>query len=555
MSLETLLEAAQWVESSSKEKTREDSSRQFHHYAKSPSISEDNSDGRADDTREKRRTGGAGTREVHNKLEKNRRAHLKECFDVLKKQIPQLEEKKTSNLGILRGSLKLIQTLKRKERENELELQRLAQEKSRLRHRFERLHNELDQLNVKVDHFMQAPDQDQESNSTSTATEGPETPPGSDEEQEPPTPTVQQPVAKAIPHPVIRTVSSVTPAIVTGRRPSASSVPQSPGPQMTPLNLVMTTSPNAGASNAVVQPSPVVVRPPVTQLLQQTLEKRQAQSKQQQSGVSQVNTVMSSQAMRQVVKAIPATMPGVVSFPSMVSLVSAAGGGAKPGGVALPANQAKALGQSLLLTPSSAHNLATAPNHTATTPTVLQAPMGLGGATVITPIRATPNTAAVSTSSTTGLTTTSNPLSRPLLTAAVQGAAVTAPQVLATGPLAAFGHHQLLTQLQRGTSMSGMGMGVGGLPMVSLGAAGAQLVSPLTVMTPNLGMLGTPLLKQFPLLQQHPLLTNAQVLHTAQQQQPQQSVVNPLVVMSMPSVVTTTTTATPAVATGTKVTS
>nr|KAG5690633.1 hypothetical protein BaRGS_018103 [Batillaria attramentaria] len=222
----------------------------------------------------------AGTREVHNKLEKNRRAHLKECFDVLKKQIPQLEEKKTSNLGILRGSLKLIQTLKRKERENELELQRLAQEKSRLRHRFERLHNELDQLNVKVDHFMQAPDQDQESNSTSTAT--------------------------------------------------------------------------------------------VTQLLQQTLEKRQAQSKQQQSGVSQ---------------------------------------------------------------------------------------------------------------------------------------------------------------------------------------AGAQLVSPLTVMTPNLGMLGTPLLKQFPLLQQHPLLTNAQVLHTAQQQQPQQSVVNPLVVMSMPSVVTTTTTATPAVATGTKVTS
>lgn len=49
----------------------------------------------------------AGTREVHNKLEKHRRAHLKECFDFLKKQLPATQdEKKTSNLSILHSALR-----------------------------------------------------------------------------------------------------------------------------------------------------------------------------------------------------------------------------------------------------------------------------------------------------------------------------------------------------------------------------------------------------------------------------------------------------------------
>ncbi|KAJ8958391.1 hypothetical protein NQ318_002173 [Aromia moschata] len=72
----------------------------------------------------------AGTREVHNKLEKHRRAHLKECFDILKKQLPVTQdEKKTSNLSILHSALRYIQTLKRKERELEHEMERLAREK------------------------------------------------------------------------------------------------------------------------------------------------------------------------------------------------------------------------------------------------------------------------------------------------------------------------------------------------------------------------------------------------------------------------------------------
>lgn len=72
----------------------------------------------------------AGTREVHNKLEKNRRAHLKECFEQLKKQLPSMpEEKKTSNLSILGTAIRFVGTLKRKERELEHEMERLAKEK------------------------------------------------------------------------------------------------------------------------------------------------------------------------------------------------------------------------------------------------------------------------------------------------------------------------------------------------------------------------------------------------------------------------------------------
>ena len=38
-----------------------------------------------------------------------RRAHLKECFDTLKKNIPNVDEKKTSNLSVLRSALRYIQ--------------------------------------------------------------------------------------------------------------------------------------------------------------------------------------------------------------------------------------------------------------------------------------------------------------------------------------------------------------------------------------------------------------------------------------------------------------
>lgn len=51
----------------------------------------------------------SGTRESHNKLEKNRRAQMRACFLDLKEALPKdQEEKKTSNLSILSNALKYI---------------------------------------------------------------------------------------------------------------------------------------------------------------------------------------------------------------------------------------------------------------------------------------------------------------------------------------------------------------------------------------------------------------------------------------------------------------
>ncbi|XP_015277397.1 PREDICTED: max-binding protein MNT [Gekko japonicus] len=124
---------------------------------------------------QKKRPGGVGTREVHNKLEKNRRAHLKECFETLKRNIPNIDDKKTSNLSVLRSALRYIQTLKRKEKEYEHEMERLAREKIATQQRLEELKNELSQrMDIteieRIIRQMVQPEDDQAS--TSTASEG-----------------------------------------------------------------------------------------------------------------------------------------------------------------------------------------------------------------------------------------------------------------------------------------------------------------------------------------------------------------------------------------------
>ncbi|XP_057676951.1 max-binding protein MNT-like [Corythoichthys intestinalis] len=123
----------------------------------------------------KRRPGGAGTREVHNKLEQNRRAHLKECFEKLKKNVPNVDDKKTSNLSVLRSALRYIQTLKRKEKEYEHEMERLAREKIATQQRLAELKKELSQRMdaLEIERVIRQtvrPEDDQAS--TSTASEG-----------------------------------------------------------------------------------------------------------------------------------------------------------------------------------------------------------------------------------------------------------------------------------------------------------------------------------------------------------------------------------------------
>jgi len=68
------------------------------------------------------------TREVHNRLEKNRRAHLKACFDSLASEC-NLEPRKASNLMVIRSAYKCIMALRREEREQEKNLAALVQEK------------------------------------------------------------------------------------------------------------------------------------------------------------------------------------------------------------------------------------------------------------------------------------------------------------------------------------------------------------------------------------------------------------------------------------------
>ena len=46
---------------------------------------------------------------IHNTLEKNRRAHLKECFENLQNELPHYKDKKVTNLLILNYTLKFVE--------------------------------------------------------------------------------------------------------------------------------------------------------------------------------------------------------------------------------------------------------------------------------------------------------------------------------------------------------------------------------------------------------------------------------------------------------------
>lgn len=202
MNLETLLEAAKYVEYSSKAKARGEEPHDYntfgrlyscdeplvtrsHHKPVSSKQDRETFTNHPDTSKERRRLssgiiskeppilndeaqGGGGTREVHNKLEKNRRAHLKECFETLKRQLPNMEDRKTSNLSILRGALRYIQSLKRKEREYEHEMERLAREKIAAQQKLAALRKELSSQSDHIDMNTLLPDDDNETTTTAS---------------------------------------------------------------------------------------------------------------------------------------------------------------------------------------------------------------------------------------------------------------------------------------------------------------------------------------------------------------------------------------------------
>ena len=86
--------------------------------------------------------GSTTNRELHNKLEKNRRAVLKQCFDELALSC-ELDPKKASNLTVIRSAYKYVMTMRRKERENEKILSDLVQEKIKKKQQLEKLKMEM----------------------------------------------------------------------------------------------------------------------------------------------------------------------------------------------------------------------------------------------------------------------------------------------------------------------------------------------------------------------------------------------------------------------------
>lgn len=73
-------------------------------------------------------------RELHKTLEKNRRAHLRHCFELLKAELPASEcvDKKTSHINIIKSAIRYVLALRQQESEIDDELQRLTKIKNEL---------------------------------------------------------------------------------------------------------------------------------------------------------------------------------------------------------------------------------------------------------------------------------------------------------------------------------------------------------------------------------------------------------------------------------------
>ncbi|CAF1441575.1 unnamed protein product [Adineta ricciae] len=110
-------------------------------------------------------------REIHNRLEKHRRAHLKGCFDNLKAEVPCQRDRKITNLQVLNLAIKYIQTLTRKEREYEHEIALLTARNIELQQRLRSLKTDLNAEGHNVDTWLESCTDLDHSISTRTASE------------------------------------------------------------------------------------------------------------------------------------------------------------------------------------------------------------------------------------------------------------------------------------------------------------------------------------------------------------------------------------------------
>lgn len=113
-----------------------------------------------------------GTRETHNKLEKNRRAELKNFFQKLKQTVPKLGDKpKASNVSILTEARRYIEELKTMEKEYEVERTRLHKCRLCYEERIKLLKEDMHRQNLQNQLFVQVQQEKKRSESPVPAKE------------------------------------------------------------------------------------------------------------------------------------------------------------------------------------------------------------------------------------------------------------------------------------------------------------------------------------------------------------------------------------------------
>jgi len=86
-----------------------------------------------------------GNRTTHNELEKNRRAHLRNCLEKLKEMVPLgAESSRHTTLGLLTKAKAFIKTLEDKERKHTMAKEQLLREHRYLRRRLGQLSDSSD---------------------------------------------------------------------------------------------------------------------------------------------------------------------------------------------------------------------------------------------------------------------------------------------------------------------------------------------------------------------------------------------------------------------------
>jgi len=89
----------------------------------------------------------SGNRSTHNELEKNRRAHLRNCLEKLKDIVPLgADSSRHTTLGLLNKAKHFIKTLEDKDRKVAVHRETLLREQRYLRRRVELLSNQMDAI-------------------------------------------------------------------------------------------------------------------------------------------------------------------------------------------------------------------------------------------------------------------------------------------------------------------------------------------------------------------------------------------------------------------------